>query len=76
MFPQNILSWSKKYGIPPEILLDRLASRRWDLFAAFVVPADVNIEHIFIGLNNKSLSLCAVERQASNYASACSALSP
>lgn len=55
MFPPNILSWSKKFGIPPEILMERLdAPYPWDLFAALVVPADVIIEHIFIGLNNKA----------------------
>lgn len=51
--PPEIISWSEKYDIPPEILMDRV-THGWDLFAAFVVPIGEKVNLEFIGLNSKA----------------------
>jgi len=53
--PPEIVSWSEKYGIPPEIIMERLdVPYPWDLFAAFVVPVGEKVNLEFIGLNSKT----------------------
>lgn len=51
--PSQFVSWSEKYGIPVETLMERVA-HGWDLFATFVVPVGEKVNLGFIGLNNKA----------------------
>jgi len=52
--PPEIISWSKRFDVPVDVLMERLISLHWDLFAAIVVPVDENVELSFCGLNGKA----------------------
>ena len=53
-FSQLIQIYAAAHGMAWEPILDRMVELHWDYLVAMVVPLDVEISLMFIGVNNAS----------------------